>query len=72
MLVERHLSVRRVAALLDFHKRTVWRLIARGEFPGVCLLSGRTRIPEAEVHAYIERGKLARSAGRHHLPTKSD
>lgn len=54
--LERLLKIEHVAELLSVCRRTVHRIIARGEL--VVVKVGRsTRIPEESVIAYLERSK---------------
>lgn len=56
-VIDRHLSARRVAELLDLHVNTVKRLGNLGELPFVRIGSrGDRRYPVAGIDAYLKRG----------------
>jgi excisionase family DNA binding protein len=55
------LTVEQVAAILAVSRRTVHRLVARGELPGPIKIGAASRFPAEEVQAYVE----ALKAGRH-------
>ena len=58
----RLLKIKEVAELLSVNVRTVWRLIAAGEFPQPIHLGRSSRVPLQDLIAYIEKLKNQRSS----------
>lgn len=53
--LSRMLTLDDVAALLAVSRRTIERLIAAGDLPKQVKIGASSRMPEADVHRYIER-----------------
>lgn len=60
--IDHFLSLKDVAARLHVSIRSVWRLIARGEFPKPVKVGEALRIIPSEFEAYIEGLKQKRGA----------
>lgn len=58
--VEQLLSVDDVARVLSVSRRSVYRLVARGEISGPVQVGKCSRFPASEVQAYVERLMAAR------------
>ena len=51
-----------VARLLRVHRRTVLRMIGRGDFPGAFRVGWSWRIPAGDVKQYVEEERWERRA----------
>jgi excisionase family DNA binding protein len=54
---DRLMKVGEVAYVLGISIRSVWRLIASGEFPNRVKMRRCVRLPGTDVRAYVERSK---------------
>lgn len=60
--LSRMLTLDDVAALLAVSRRTIERLIACGELPRPVKIGASSRMPEEDIHRYIERQLRKRGA----------
>ncbi len=58
----RLLSIDDVAGLLNVSRKTVYRLISRGELPAM-RVGERLRFRPSEIHEYLERRRVRVGAG---------
>ncbi len=56
--VERFLKINEVATMFGVSTRSVWRLVASGEFPNRVKIRRCVRLPESDVCSYLEKSKL--------------
>jgi excisionase family DNA binding protein len=54
---DRLMKVAEVAYFLGISTRSVWRLIAAGEFPNRVKMRRCVRLPRSDVSAYVEKSK---------------
>jgi excisionase family DNA binding protein len=56
-LEERLMKVDEVAFMLGVSPRSIWRLIASGEFPNRVKIRRCVRLPGCDIQAYLEKNK---------------
>lgn len=55
-------SLNAAAEMLGIHKRTLYHLIAAGEFPQPVKVGGSSRIPVSDIERYVD--ELRRKRGK--------